>query len=71
MLKCMCLQTAVETRKSSHVIMATLRFQPRQKSHILAHLWGRGRDMLPTLTWTWICQEITMVHLNVSKGRTN
>ena len=43
-------------------------FNQDKSSHILAHLWGRGRDMLPTLTWTWICQEITMVHLNVYKG---
>ena len=71
MLKCMCLQTAVETRKSSHV-MTAMRFSTKTKILIFwTHLWGRGRDMLPTLTWTWICQQITTVHLNMYKGRTN
>ena len=46
-------------------------FNQNKSSHILVHLWGRGRDMLPTLTWTWICQQITTVHLNMYKGRTN
>ena len=47
MLKCMRLQTAVETRKSSHVIMATLRFQPRQKFSYFGSLVGQRKRYAP------------------------